>query len=60
MSPRMRDESSEPTDDESWSALPAVPGPPGLSPELVGLVGDAEEYRQRARAQSTRCAYASD
>jgi integrase len=44
----------------SAPTLPAVPGGTGLSLELVGLVDDAEEYRQRARAVSTRRAYASD
>jgi integrase len=45
---------------DGGATLPAASGGPALSPELVGLVDDAEEFRQRARADSTRRAYATD
>ena len=40
--------------------LPVVAGDTTLAPELVALVDDAEEFRRRARALSTRRAYATD
>lgn len=71
MPPRSENpDDDEPTDQASIDApegpiagqerRPALAGGSSVSPELVALVDDAEEFRQRARAESTRRAYASD